>query len=168
MGDPYLCTRCAIIHWVCKLLLTVYLRDFEYCSFYDSYSEKKAKFEWTSACQRVFNLLKERFTTAPILAHFNYKKCIVETNASNNVSAGVLSQYSDNNKLYLVVFFSQKHSPQETNYKIYDKKLLAIIKTFEKWQPMLKKAGLLIKILTDHWNLQYFMTTKQLSCCQAC
>ena len=43
-------------------------------------------FEWTSACQRAFDLLKQHFTTAPILAHFNYEKeCIVETNASNNV-----------------------------------------------------------------------------------
>ena len=125
-------------------------------------------FEWTTACQEAFELLKHRFTTAPILAHFNYEKeCIVETDASDNVSASVLSQYSDNGKLHPVAFFSQKHSLQEINYEIYDKKLLAIIKAFEEWRPMLEGAGLLIKILTDHKNLQYFMTTKQLSRRQA-
>ena len=113
--------------------------------------------------------MKQQFTTAPILAHFDYEKeCIVETDASDNVSAGVLSQYSsEDGKLYPVAFFSRKHSPQEINYKIYDKELLAIIKTFEEWRPMLEEAGLSIKIFTDHRNLQYFMTTKQLSRRQA-
>lgn len=48
------------------------------------------------------------------------------------MSAGVLSQYSDNSKLHLVAFFSRKHSLQEINYEIYDKELLAIIKAFEE------------------------------------
>ena len=131
--------------------------------------DARKNFEWTSACQKAFDLLKQRFTTAPILAHFDYEKeCIVETDASDNVSAGVLSQYNnENGKLHPVAFFSRKHSPQEINYEIYDKELLAIIKAFEEWQLMLKGAGLLIKILTDHRNLQYFMTTKQLSRRQA-
>ena len=125
-------------------------------------------FEWTSACQKVFDLLKHCFTTAPILAHFDYEKeCIVETDASDNVSAGVLPQYSEDGKLHPVAFFLQKHSPQEINYKIYNKELLAIIKAFEEWRPMLERAGLPIRILTNHQNLQYFMTTKQLSCRQA-
>ena len=131
--------------------------------------KKDTKFEWTSACQKVFDLLKKRFTTAPILAHFDYEKeCIVETDASDNASAGVLSQYnSENGKLHPVAFFSRKHSAQEINYEIYDKKLLAIIKAFEEWRPMLERAGLPIRVLTDHINLQYFMTTKQLSRQQA-
>ena len=111
-------------------------------------------FKWTSACQQAFDLLKHQFTTAPILAHFDYEKeCIVETDALDNVSAAVLSQYGDDGKLHPVAFFFRKHSPQEINYKIYNKELLAIIKAFEEWQPMLKGAGLLIKILTDHRNL---------------
>ena len=130
---------------------------------------RKSNFEWTSACQQAFNLLKRPFTTALILAHFDYEKeCIVETDASDNVSAGVLSQYGDDAKLYPVAFFSRKHSPQEINYEIYDKELLDIIKAFEEWRPMLERAGLPIKILTDHRNLQYFMTTKQLSRRQTC
>ena len=122
----------------------------------------RTNFTWTSACQRAFDLLKERFTTALILAHFNYEReCIVKTDASDNVSAGVLSQYGEDGKLHPVAFFLQKHSPQEINYKIYNN-----IKAFEEWRSMLERVGLPIKILTDHRNLQYFMTTKQLSRCQ--
>ena len=114
-------------------------------------------------------MLKEYFTTAPILAHFDFEKeCIFETNSSDNISAEILSQYGDDGLLHPVAFFSRKHSPQEINYEIYDKKLLAIIKFFEEWRPMLERAGLSVKILTNHKNLQYFMSTKQLSRRQAC
>ena len=130
--------------------------------------KKNTTFHWTSECQKSFELLKERFTTAPVLAHFDFEKeCILETDSSDNVSAGVLSQYGDDGLLHPVAFFSRKHSPQEINYEIYDKELLAIIKSFEEWRPMLEGAGLPVKILTDHRNLQYFMSTKQLSRRQA-
>ena len=66
-----------------------------------------------------------------------------------------------------MAFFSCKNLPQKINYDIYDKKLLAIIKSFEERRPMLEEAGLPIKILIDHRNLQYFMSTKQLSRRQA-
>ena len=70
-----------------------------------------------------------------------------------------------------MAFFSRKYSPQEINYEInyeiYDKELLAIIKSFAEWRPMLEGARLPIKILTDYRNLQYFMSTKQLSRYQA-
>ena len=65
-----------------------------------------------------------------------------------------------------MVFFSCKHLPQKINYEIYDKKLLAIIKSFKKWCPIFEGAELSVKILIDHKNLQYFMSTKQLSCRQ--
>ena len=111
------------------------------------------------------NLVRYPFT---FLAHFDFEKeCIVETDSSDNVSAGVLSQYGDDGLLHPVAFFSRKHSPQEINYEIYDKELLAIIRSFEEWRPMLEGAGLPVKILTDHRNLVYFMSTKQLSRRQA-
>ena len=66
-----------------------------------------------------------------------------------------------------MTFFSCKYSSQEINYEIYDKELLFIIKSFEEWRRMLKEAGLPVKILTDYKNLQYFISTKQLSRCQA-
>ena len=61
---------------------------------------KDILFKWTEECQKSFKLLKERFTTALILAHFDsIKEIIVETDASDWVSAGILSQYSDDNIL---------------------------------------------------------------------
>ena len=113
-------------------------------------------------------MLKECFTTALVLTHFDFEKeCILETNSSDNVSIGILFQYGEDGLFHLVAFFSCKHSPQEINYEIFDKKLLAIIKSFEEWHSILERAELPVKILIDRKNLQYFMSTKQLFCCQA-
>ena len=83
--------------------------------------KKNTTFYWTPKCQKSFELLKKHFTTASILAHFNFeKKCILETNSSDNVSARIFSQYGDDGLLHLIAFFSHKHSSQEINYEIYD------------------------------------------------
>ena len=130
---------------------------------------KKTIFYWTPKCQKSFELLKERFTTAPILVNFDFeKKRIFKINLSDNVSAGIFFQYEDDGLLHLIAFFSRKHPPQKINYEIYNKKFLAIIKSFKEWRPIFERAGLLVKILSDHRNLQYFMSTKQLSRRQAC
>ena len=54
------------------------------------------KFNWNQKCQEAFEKLKRAFTKAPVLAPFDLEKeIILETDASNYVSAGVLSQYGD-------------------------------------------------------------------------
>src|SRR5450755_678955 len=131
-------------------------------------TRKNKPFFWLTACKDAFRKLKNLFTTAPILMHFNHEKeIIVETDASDHVSAGILSQYDNDGVLRPVIFFSKKHFPQEVNYEIYDKELLAIIRAFEKWRPELEKTAFPIQIITNHKNLEYFMTTKQLSRRQA-
>src|SRR5271154_1033500 len=55
----------------------------------------------------------------------------------------------------------------EYNYEIYDKELLAIIRCLEHWRPELESTDIPIKIFTDHKNLEYFMTTKELTRRQA-
>jgi hypothetical protein len=65
--------------------------------------------------------LKIAFTTAPVLAHFNYEKEIVfETDASSYVSARILPQYNDQGVLHPIACFSTKHSPAEEKYEIYN------------------------------------------------
>ena len=78
------------------------------------------------------------FTTALVLAYYDYiKKTVVETDALNQALEGVLYQTNKNGKLKLVVFFFTKYSAPEYNYKIYNKKLLAIVKVLKEWCPKL-------------------------------
>src|SRR2546423_1710640 len=61
----------------------------------------------------------------------------------------------------------KKHSPVECNYEIYDKKLMAIVRCFKEWRAELEGSPHVIEVLSDHKNLEYFMSTKLLSRRQA-
>jgi hypothetical protein len=114
-----------------------------YCRFVRNYSRivqpltflthKGVPFAWSMEQQMAFDTLKATFTSAPILARFDPDRdVIVEMDASDYVSTGVLSQYDDDNVLHPVAYFSKKHSPVECNYEIYDKELMAIVRAFEE------------------------------------
>ena len=107
---------------------------------------------------------------ALVLAHYNMRlETWVETNSSDFVTAGMLSQMH-NGILRSVAFFSKKMSSAEYNYMIYDKELLAIVKSFETWRLELANVDpeRPMKVYTDYKNLKHFMTTKQLNCQQTC
>jgi hypothetical protein len=77
---------------------------------------------WTKEAELAFTELKQRFTSAPILAHFNpANPVIVETDASDFALGAVLSQRDEDNGLHPVAFHSRKFSPAEINYEIHDK-----------------------------------------------
>lgn len=63
--------------------------------------------------------------------------------------------------LYLVAFFSKKIDVYKVNCNIYDKELLAIIKTFKEQKPEL--LSIETKVLSNYKNLKWFITTKQLN-----
>jgi hypothetical protein len=131
-------------------------------------TKKDVAFMWSPACQSAFDKLKEAFTSAPVLRHFDPdRQIVVETDASDYVSAGILSQYDEEGVLHPVAFFSKKHSPAECNYEIYDKELMAIVRCFEEWRPELESTVSPVQVLTDHKNLEYFMSTKLLNRRQA-
>ena len=63
---------------------------------------------------------------------------MLETDSSDYVNGGILSQPDDNSLLYFVAFYSKNLDPAKCNYNIYNKEFLTIICAFEKWQPELK------------------------------
>jgi hypothetical protein len=107
-------------------------------------------FECSIACQSSFERLKKFLISAPILYHFDHeRKIVVETNASNLVITGFLSQYDDN-ILHPIAYFLGKHSPAEINYEIYEKELLTIVLAFKEWHPPLEGSSHTIKGISDH------------------
>ena len=49
------------------------------------------------------------------------------------ITKEIFSQYNNKGFLRLYIYFLKKNSPAEYNYKIYNKKLLAVIQCFEEW-----------------------------------
>ena len=127
-------------------------------------TKKDELFVWESEQQLVFETMTTEFITAPALRHFDHdREVIIETDASNYVSAGVLSQWDNERVLHPVEYYSKKHSPAECNYDMHDKELMAIIKALEEWRPECEGAAYPLQLITDHKNLEYFMTKKLLN-----
>ena len=77
-------------------------------------------------------MLKAAFTQAPILVHFNPDNpIVVGTDTSDYVITAIISQISpDDGDISPIIFYSCSMQPEELNYEIYDKELLAIFEAF--------------------------------------
>jgi len=128
---------------------------------------KDTPFTWGHDHTKAFETLKTAFTQAPILAHFNPDNpIVVETDASDYAIAAIISQISPNDGDIHPITYSHSMQPAELNYEIYDKELLSIFEAFRQWCNYLEGSAHIILILSNHKNLEYFMTTKQLMHCQ--
>ena len=149
-----------------------------YCCFIFNYSDimvpltrltrKDAPWNFSEPCHQSFNALKKAFTTMPILTHFILDTPItVETDTSDYAVAGILSITCADGEIRPVAFYSRTLTAPELNYNMHDKELLAIFEAFWAWCHYFKGSGSPIDVVTDHKNLEYFSTSKVLTCRQA-
>ena len=119
----------------------------------------------TSEAKLAFLRLRQAFTEAPILHHFDPERYIrIETDASGYAIGGILSQLTpESGQWHPVAFFSRKMIPAETRYETHDQELLAIVEAFKTWGHYLEGYKLEVFMLIDHNNLRWFMDTKSLS-----
>ncbi|MBW0583629.1 hypothetical protein O181_123344 [Austropuccinia psidii MF-1] len=90
----------------------------------------------------------------------------LKTDASDYALGAVLSQVSDSGK-HPIAFKSRKIIPEDLNYEIHDKELLGIVWALKLWRAFLLSLSSPFEFLTNHSSLQYFMTSKLLTCHQA-
>ncbi|MBW0580614.1 hypothetical protein O181_120329, partial [Austropuccinia psidii MF-1] len=60
-----------------------------------------------------------------------------------------------------------KLMPAGLNYEIHDKELLGIVGALKHWRAFLLSLSCPFEVLTNHSSLQYFMTSKVITCSQA-
>ena len=146
-----------------------FIKDFaKSTSFLTSLTRKDKEFQWTPIEEIAFQAIKKAFSSAPVLLHFDLdKQCTVETDASDYISGAILSQPDHEGILRPVAFMSCWHLPAKYNYKIDGKELMVIVQAFEEWRPELESSPKPVNIISDHKNLEYFMSFKRLSRRQA-
>ena len=91
----------------------------------------------------------------------------MEVDASDYATGGVLSMECEDGLWRPVAFLSKSLNETERNYKIHDKKMLAIIRGLEVWRHLLEGVQYKFEIWTDHKNLEYFMKVQKLNRRQA-
>lgn len=126
--------------------------------------KKDTIFHWSTEADIAFVTLKNIITSNPVLRHFNPElPCIIETDASDFALGAVCSQADTDGVNHPIAFYSRKLLPAERNYQIYDKELLAIVVAFRQWRHYLEFSQASTIVITDHKNLEYFTTTRNLS-----
>ena len=91
---------------------------------------KDTRFVWSAECQTAFQDLKEKLSTAPVLAYPNFDaEYVLETDASIRGLGAVLSQDQEGGKLHPVGYASRALSPSEGHYGITDLETLAVVWT---------------------------------------
>lgn len=105
-------------------------------------SSVHSRFACSKKAEEAFQLLKGKFTSAPILTLPDPKlQFIVEVDSSDVGIGAVLSQRSQkDNWLHPCAFLTRKLSPAERNY-IRNQELLADTFALEKWEHWLEGGG---------------------------
>lgn len=118
-------------------------------------------FRWTDECERAFEALKERLTTAPVLCYPDFSlPFVLQTDASGEGLGAVLAQVQDGVEK-VIAYASQGLRPPETRYPAHKLEFLAL-----KWAVTDKFYdhfyGHKFSVLTDNNPLKYVMSTAKL------
>ncbi|KAL0550082.1 hypothetical protein IC582_014580 [Cucumis melo] len=117
---------------------------------------KKNNFRWSTEATMAFGKQKTAMVTLPILALPDFQQPFeLETDAFGFGLGAVLSQ----NKRP-IVYFSQKLSELARERSVYERELMAIVLTVEKWRHYL--LGHHFVLYTDQKALQYILEQREL------
>ena len=89
------------------------------------------------------------------------------TDASDFAISRIPHQQDDSGKLHPLAYYSRKLSESEVNYSIHDKEMLGVMESFREFRPWLAGTEIPVSVITDHKNLEYFMTLQCLNHRQA-
>ena len=91
-------------------------------------THKDKAFDFILECQESFDALYKALMSASVLSHFYHdRETQVETDASDGVIAGVLSQKNPQQQWHPIAFYSKTMAPAKYNYEIHNKEILAVI-----------------------------------------
>ncbi|MGN5970562.1 Ty3/Gypsy family RNase HI domain-containing protein, partial [Klebsiella oxytoca] len=120
-------------------------------------TKKNAPYVWTDQCETSFQELKKRLTSAPVLTlPSGSGGYTIFTDASNIGLGCVLMQDRK-----VVAYGSRQLKDHEKNYATHDLELAAVVFALKMWRHYLYREK--FKVHSDHRNLQYLFSQKELN-----
>ena len=115
-------------------------------------TRKEAKFVWDDSCERAFQELKGRTTSAPILiVPKRGQRYTVYCDASKDGLGCVLMQSGK-----VVAYGSRQLKNHKKNYPAHDMELAAVVFVLKIWHHYL--YGEQFEVFSDHKSLKYIFT----------
>ena len=122
-------------------------------------TEARAVFKWTHQCQKAFEELKKRLTSAPILAYpAETGEFVLDADSSDVAAGAVLSQLQEGQEK-VIAYGSKAFSAEERNYCVTRRELLAIVWAMETYRYYL--YGKRFTVRTDHASLKWILKVKE-------
>ena len=127
-------------------------------------TRKDTDWHWGQTEEDAFTKLKTLVTSEPVLAHPDLRDQFeMEVDASGFAVGAVLMQRKEDGRRHPIGYYSATLNEAERNYDIYDLELLAIVKAFRHWRPLLAGSPHKTKVFSDHLNLQYWRSPQRIS-----
>ena len=137
-------------------------------------TKKTTPWHWDDEQQTAFKTLKDLMCTSPVLIQPNFnKQFFLQADTSAYGMGAILSQEGEHLSPSLakrhkpvhhpVVYYSTTFSPTERNYDIYERELLAMMKSLAHWRQYLGWTREPFIILSDHNNLHYWKSPRNLN-----
>jgi hypothetical protein len=115
------------------------------------------KFKWSGGCERSFQELKRRLTTAPVLTLPDIKKDFMVYYDSSKQGLGCILMQEGK----VVVYASRQLKKHEENYPSHDLELAAFVHTLKILRHYL--MGNKCELYTGHKSLKYFFIQMELN-----
>jgi hypothetical protein len=120
-------------------------------------TRKEVRFVWSEECKASFQELKERLTSALVLAlPSGTEGFVVYSDASKRGLGCVLMQHRR-----VIAYASRQLKSHEVNYPVHDLELAVVVFALRVWRHYL--YGTQVQIFTDHKSLKYLMSQKELN-----
>ena len=133
-------------------------------------TKKSVEWHWGKPQEDAFQTLKLKMCNKPVLMQPDFnKRFYLQTDASGYSMGAILSQEgeqpskSTTPKLHPIAYYSATFTSAERNYDIYERELLAVMKSLAHWRPYLGWTKTPFIIRTDHANLQYWKSPQNLN-----
>nr|XP_009784202.1 PREDICTED: uncharacterized protein LOC104232644 [Nicotiana sylvestris] len=120
-------------------------------------TQKKVKFQWSDACEKSFEELKKRLTSALVLTLPEGTEGFVVYCDASGVGLGcVLMQHGK-----VIAYASRQLKAHEKNYPTHDLNLAVVVFALMIWRHYL--YGVHVDIFTGHKSLQYIFKQRELN-----